>query len=125
MTTFAYDLFYPMPNDADRARGRKQPMLDATMGEQPSDRSYGVAYRGEIEAPTAAAALDAIFKRHNVGDNADGDRPNGRTQRSMCVGDVVILNDGSGSDNVWACASMGWDRLYTTTNLYPTITVGA
>jgi hypothetical protein len=118
MTTFAYDLFFPMPRPSEIRQGRKQPMLDYIMGETPAQRFYCVAFRGEIEAPTAEAALNAIFKRHNVGDDESGDRPNATTQRSMCVGDVVLMNDGIGSHLVFACAPMGWDMLHETRNLF-------
>jgi len=44
---------------------------------------------------------EMIFDKYNR-----DDRPNGRTHRSMCVGDIVQIND-----NMYVCRTCGFERL--------------
>jgi len=67
----------------------------------------------EVVAKTLASNqyAEAEFESEKLDDlylllNAD-DRPNGHTQRSLSVGDVVV--DSTGAQ--YACASAGWVRL--------------
>lgn len=97
---YRYQLFFPVG-------GR---MLDYAMKEQSKDLQYECVYTGEIDVEFGKPIpLDKLWRRHNLGDNLDGDRPRAREIRSMCVGDIVFLH---GFDQAYLCEVAGWKEIY-------------
>jgi hypothetical protein len=92
-TTFTYQFFI---NET----------LDITRDYVPSVEGYvpgahmKLAYVGEIDGFSINIALETLFEKFNI------DHPKDYTERSMSVGDVVVLNGVA-----YECASVGWKRL--------------
>ena len=68
-----------------------------------SQYDYNLKYCDEIDITNMAIGyvLDEIFVKHNR-----GDRPNGKTMRSLSVSDVVVLNE-----KPYYCDSYGWSEI--------------
>ena len=65
------------------------------------DDVFVVGWRDEIEVLQAMDACEVMWEHHNR-----DDRPSGRTCRSMCMGDVVVVGTVA-----YACEAMGFRRL--------------
>jgi len=65
------------------------------------DDVFVVGWREWVEAESITAVPDFMWVRHNA-DN----RPSGRTCRSMCMGDVVVVGEVA-----YACEALGFRRL--------------
>jgi hypothetical protein len=99
-----YLLLFPR---ADSLYGHK--IVDWMFGERPKDYEYEQVWEGEVHpAPGASveSTLGFIWQRHNVGDEGDENRPRAREIRSMCSGDIVLING-----EVWATADIGFEQL--------------
>lgn len=93
-----YKLFYPTPDEFGRT------MVIETLGEA-TKRPYRKVDAGFVQQINIARALDAIFERYNI------DYPVAFRGRSMCGGDVVVLNPPIGDPEWWLCQSVGWRKL--------------
>jgi len=93
-----YSLLFPIADE------RGSTMLDyfgaKSVKDYAAERTYSVVYEGE--APTDEPG--PMWTRHNVGDAEDGNRPRAREIRSMCVGDLLMFENGT----VWLCDRFGW-----------------
>lgn len=65
------------------------------------DDEFVIGWQDEIEAESAAEVCELMWMRHNA-----DDRPSGRTCRSMCLGDVVVVGEVA-----YACEAMGFRQL--------------
>jgi hypothetical protein len=69
------------------------------------DDPFVVGWRDEIEADRVEDVPEQMWMLHNA-----DDRPSGRTCRSMCIGDVVLVNLGLGMV-AYACETVDFRRL--------------
>jgi hypothetical protein len=92
-TTFAYQFFI-------------NKTFDSTRDYVPSDEGYvpgahmKLAYVGYFDGFSINSVLETIFRKFNM------DYPKDYVERSISVGDVVVLNG-----IAYECASVGWKRL--------------
>lgn len=87
-------------NDAEDERGRFRSMTEGYRQGDP----LVLAYTGEVEADADLAVLEQLFRMFNM------EHPKDYTNRSMSVGDVVILGDGD-QRRAFSCASIGWQPI--------------
>ena len=67
-----------------------------------------LAYSGEVEAATPLQAASVLFERFNI------DHPADYRNRSMSVGDVVVLSRNGKEIVAYACESVGWTDITET-----------
>lgn len=91
-----YRLLYP----------KGQAMVDYVMEKPLSDYTYETMYEDIVQGAPQGHSLvetcEEVWAKHNR-----DDRPNGRTQRSMCIGDIVILE----SWGMWVAERTGFRSL--------------
>jgi hypothetical protein len=67
-----------------------------------------LAYAGEVTVADGDGkrqyALESLFETFNI------NQPKDYKDRSLSVGDVVVLNDGT-NDIVYGCMGVGWERV--------------
>lgn len=96
-------------------------MLDEYSQQKPKDIGpYEVVYEGDLTGRgfdlfdnPMAQILEFLWQRHNVGDGG-GDlpftpRPRAKEIRSMCIGDIVEINN-----EYWVAMSSGFEQLLGT-----------
>jgi hypothetical protein len=89
-------------------------MVEYFMDETPKDAGpYLRVFEGDINTNNVdllnnpiARVLESIWKRHNIGDDGDENRPRAQEIRSMCAGDIVQI-DGE----FWTPEMVGWKQL--------------
>lgn len=89
-------------------------MLDYFSQEKPKDIGpYEVVFEGDLTGRgfdlfdnPMAHILEFIWQRHNIGDGDGEDRPRAQEIRSMCIGDVVEIDN-----EYWVAASAGFEQL--------------
>lgn len=64
------------------------------------DDEFVSAYKGEISGESEIDCLEKLFERFNI------DHPDDYKNRSLSVGDAVILGGA-----VWFCQTVGWQKM--------------
>jgi hypothetical protein len=94
--TFSYEFFVNVTFDPTRAYINFDGYRPGALLEK--------AYTGEIDAADAKAACEKLFEKFNM------DHPADYKNRSMSVGDVLMLTDGL-RVLYFACESVGWKAI--------------